>query len=460
MIKKVLIANRGEIALRIIRTCHEMGLRTVAVFSTADRDALHVRFADEAVCIGPPPSRESYLRPDRIISAVEVTGADAVHPGYGFLSENADFSAICEDHGVTFIGPPPETIRLMGDKSEAKATMDQAGVPTVPGSKGIVEDVKSGKRVAAEIGYPVMIKASAGGGGRGMRVVRTEDEFARQFSAARTEAEASFGNPDVYLEKFVVEPRHVEIQVLGDGQGNVIHFGERECSIQRRHQKLLEEAPSPVVDADLRRRMGEAAVAGSEAVNYTGAGTVEFLVDADRNFYFMEMNTRIQVEHPVTEEITDCDLIEYQIRVAMGENVRKRDVAMDGHAIECRINAENPFNRFSPSPGKITAFHPPGGHGVRVDTHAYGGYSIPQYYDSLVAKLIVRGRTRELAIRKMMRALDEFVIEGVHTTIPFHRQLMADSAFQAGEFTTGFLDTFELKDPGTGIDATQPVRGL
>lgn len=424
-----------------------MGLHTVAVFSTADRDALHVRFADEAVCIGPPSSKESYLKPDRIIAAVEVTGADAVHPGYGFLSENADFSAICADHDITFIGPPPETIRLMGDKSEAKETMQKAGVPTVPGSDGVIADVKEGKRIAAEIGYPVMIKASAGGGGKGMRVVRGEDDFARQFSAARTEAEAGFGNPDVYLEKFVTEPRHVEVQVLGDGRGHVIHYGERECSIQRRHQKLVEEAPSPIVDADLRERLGQAAVAGSEAVSYMGAGTVEFLVDADQNFYFMEMNTRIQVEHPVTEEITDSDLIEYQIRVAMGEEVRKQDIVMDGHAIECRINAENPFRKFSPSPGTITAFHPPGGHGVRVDTHAYAGYKIPQYYDSMIAKLIARGRTRDLAIRKMMRALDEFVIEGVQTTLPFHRQLMADARFQAGDFTTAFLESFELKEP-------------
>jgi len=445
VIKKVLIANRGEIALRIIRTCHEMGLKTVAVYSTADRDSLHVRFAGEAVCIGPPPSRESYLRPDRIISAVEVTGADAIHPGYGFLSENADFSAICADHGVKFIGPGQDTIRLMGDKSAAKDTMRKAGVPVVPGSDGIIENVKEGQGLAAEIGYPIMIKASAGGGGRGMRLVQTESEFPKLFAAARTEAESAFGNADVYLEKFVVEPRHVEIQILGDGKGNVIHFGERECSIQRRHQKLLEEAPSPIVDESLRRSMGEAAILGSEAVNYEGAGTVEFLVDADRNFYFMEMNTRIQVEHPVTEEVTDADLIEYQIRVAMGENVRRRNITIDGHAIECRINAEDPYRKFSPSPGEIETFHPPGGHGVRVDTHAYAGYTIPPYYDSLIAKLIVRGRTRELAIRKMVRALDEFVIEGVKTTIPFHRQLMTDPDFQTGNFTTRFLESFELK---------------
>ena len=426
-----------------------MGLKTVAVYSTADRDSLHVRFAGEAVCIGPPPSRESYLRPDRIISAVEVTGADAVHPGYGFLSENADFSAICADHGVKFIGPGQDTIRLMGDKAAAKDTMRKAGVPVVPGSDGIVENVKDGQRLAAEIGYPIMIKASAGGGGRGMRLVQSESEFPKLFAAARTEAESALGNADVYLEKFVLEPRHVEIQILGDGKGNVIHFGERECSIQRRHQKLIEEAPSPIVDESLRRSMGEAAILGSEAVNYEGAGTVEFLVDADRNFYFMEMNTRIQVEHPVTEEVTDADLIEYQIRVAMGENVRRRNVTIDGHAIECRINAEDPYRKFSPSPGEITTFHPPGGHGVRVDTHAYAGYTIPQYYDSLIAKLIVRGRTRELAIRKMVRALDEFVIEGVKTTIPFHRQLMTDPDFQTGNFTTRFLESFELKPEET-----------
>ncbi len=422
----------------------------MAVYSTADRDSLHVRFAGEAVCIGPPPSRESYLRPDRIIAAVEVTGADAVHPGYGFLAENADFSAICADHGVKFIGPSPDTIRLMGDKSAAKDTMRKAGVPVVPGSDGIIESMKDGQRLATEIGYPIMIKAAAGGGGRGMRLVQSETDFPRQFGAACSEAESAFGNPAVYVEKFVVHPRHVEIQVLGDGKGNVIHFGERECSIQRRHQKLLEEAPSPIVDESLRRSMGEAAVLGSEAVNYEGAGTVEFLLDAQRNFYFMEMNTRIQVEHPVTEEVTDTDLIEYQIRVAMGENVRRRDVTIEGHAIECRINAEDPFRKFSPAPGVITTFHPPGGHGVRVDTHTYAGYAIPQYYDSLIAKLIVRGRTRELAIRKMARALDEFVIEGVKTTIPFHRQLMMNEAFRSGNFDTRFLESFELQPEEEG----------
>ena len=443
--KKVLIANRGEIALRVIRTCHEMGLATVAVYSTADRDALHVRFAGEAVCIGPPPSRASYLKASALIAAAEVTGADAIHPGYGFLAENAEFAAICADHGLKFIGPSPETIRLMGDKSLAKETMQEAGVPVVPGSDGVVRSAKEGRRVAAEIGYPVIIKASAGGGGRGMRVVPEEAAFERAFQAARAEAEAGFGNPDVYVEKFVTEPRHVEIQLLGDGRGTTIHFGERECSIQRRHQKLVEEAPSPVVDAELRRRMGEAAIRGAEAVDYEGAGTVEFLLDASGDFYFMEMNTRIQVEHPVTEEVTGSDLIEYQVRVAMGENIRRREVEIDGAAIECRINAENPFKGFSPSPGTITAFHPPGGPGVRLDTHAYAGYVVPPHYDSLIAKLVVHARTRALAIRKMRRALDEFVIEGVRTTIPFHQQLMESEAFQAGEFDTRFLETFTLQ---------------
>lgn len=444
-IKKVLIANRGEIALRIIRTCHEMGIKTVAVYSTADRDSLHVRFADEAVCIGPPPSRDSYLRFDRILAAAEVTGADAIHPGYGFLAENADFSAICEDHDIKFIGPAPETIRMMGDKSLAKDTMRAAGVPVVPGSDGVVLDIKDAKKIADGIGYPVIVKASAGGGGKGMRMVKTAEDFEAAFKMASNEAEAAFGNGEVYIEKFVTAPRHVEIQVLGDGKGKVIHFGERECSIQRRHQKLLEESPSPIVDEDLRQRMGDAAIKGSQAVNYEGAGTVEFLVDADRNFYFMEMNTRIQVEHPVTEEVTDCDLIQYQIRVAMGESIISEPPPLEGHAIECRINAENPFRNFAPSPGKITTFHPPGGHGVRVDTHVYAGYVIPPNYDSMIAKLIVRGKTRELAINKALRALDEFVIEGVQTTIPFHAQLLRDPRFRAGDFDTRFLETFELK---------------
>jgi acetyl-CoA carboxylase, biotin carboxylase subunit len=444
-INKVLVANRGEIALRIIRTCHEMGIRTVAVYSTADRDSLHVRFADEAVCIGPPPSRDSYLRFDRILAAAEVTGSDAIHPGYGFLAENADFSAICEDHHIKFIGPSPETIRLMGDKSLAKDTMRDAGVPVVPGSDGEVADCAEGERIAAEIGYPVIVKASAGGGGRGMRVVQTAEDFAVQFATASNEALAAFGNGGVYVEKFVTGPRHVEIQILGDGRGNVSHFGERECSIQRRHQKLLEEAPSPILDPELRERMAEAAIRGAEAVLYEGAGTVEFLVDAERDFYFMEMNTRIQVEHPVTEEVTDSDLIEYQLRIAMGEEVTMSRHPMDGHAIECRINAENPYKGFAPSPGRITTFHPPGGHGVRVDTHVYSGYVIPPHYDSMIAKLIVRARTRDLAIRKARRALDEFVIEGVHTTIPFHQHLLRDPQFVAGDFDTQFLENFVLK---------------
>ncbi len=445
MIKKILIANRGEIALRIIRTCHEMGIDTVAVYSTADRDSLHVRFADEAVCIGPPAGRDSYLRFDRVIAAAEVTGADAIHPGYGFLAENPDFSAICEDHDIKFIGPPPETIRLMGDKSLAKATMAKAGVPVVPGSDGEVKDAREGAKVAKKIGYPVMVKASAGGGGRGMRLVWNAEDFETLFQTASSEALAAFGNGGCYIEKFVTGPRHIEIQILGDGKGNVIHFGERECSIQRRHQKLLEESPSPVVDRELRARMGEAAIKGAKAVNYEGAATVEFLVNDKGEFYFMEMNTRIQVEHPVTEEVADCDLVEYQIRVAMGEEINERDVILDGHAIECRINAEDPFNNFSPFPGTVQTFHPPGGHGVRVDTHVYAGYVIPPYYDSMIAKLIVRARTRNLAIQKMLRALDEFVIEGVKTTIPFHQQLLKDERFIQGDFDTQFLESFKLE---------------
>jgi acetyl-CoA carboxylase biotin carboxylase subunit len=446
-LRKVLIANRGEIALRVIRTCREMGLRTVAVYSTADRDGLHVRFADEAVCIGPPPSRESYLRFDRIISAAEVTGADAIHPGYGFLSENADFSAICEDHHIKFIGPAPETIRLMGDKSVAKDTMRAAGVPVVPGSDGVVESPKEARKLAAKMGYPVIIKASAGGGGKGMRVVWEEAELEQQFTTARTEAEAAFGDGSVYVEKYVSGPRHIEVQVVGDGRGRVIHFGERECSIQRRHQKLLEESPSPILDEALRQQMGEAAIRGAASVNYEGAGTIEFLVDDQRNFYFMEMNTRIQVEHPVTEEVTDTDLIAWQLRVAMGEALPTEAVRLDGHAIECRINAEDPFRNFAPSPGTITTFHPPGGHGVRMDTHVYAGYVIPPHYDSMIAKLIVRGKTRLAAIEKMRRALGECIIEGpgIRTTIPFHLQLLVNEDFRAGNFDTRFLERFELK---------------
>ena len=448
MLRKVLIANRGEIALRVIRTCQEMGIQTVAVYSTADRDSLPVRFADEAVCIGPAPSAKSYLHIPSIIAAAEVTGADAIHPGYGFLAENADFARTCADHDLTFIGPRPETISSMGDKSVAKETMQAAGVPVVPGSDGAVADVAEGPAAARDAGFPVMIKASAGGGGKGMRMARDEAEFEKLFVAASNEAQAAFGDGRIYIEKFVEEPRHVEIQLLGDGTGNVIHFGERECSIQRRHQKLLEEAPSPVVDEDLRQRMGQAAMAGAEAVKYAGAGTVEFLVDKNRDFYFMEMNTRIQVEHPVTEEVTDTDLIGWQLRVAAGETFDSGARALHGHSIECRINAEDPFRNFAPSPGTITGFHSPKGRGVRCDTHVFGGYTIPPHYDSLIAKLIVKDDTREKAIAKMQRALDEFIVEGVKTTVPFHQQLLRDERFRAGDFDTKFLERFELEKEG------------
>ena len=447
MIKKVLIANRGEIALRIIRTCREMGLQTVAVYSTADRDTLAVKFADEAVCIGPAPSAKSYLHIPSIIAAAEVTGADAIHPGYGFLAENAEFARICQDHDLTFIGPRPETISSMGDKSVAKDTMRAAGVPVVPGSAGAVATVAEGLAAAREAGFPVMIKASAGGGGKGMRMASNEAEFEKLFVAAGTEAMNGFGDDRLYIEKFVEEPRHIEIQLVGDGQGSVVHFGERECSIQRRHQKLLEEAPSPIVDADLRRRMGEAAIAGAAAVNYRGAGTVEFLVDKNRDFYFMEMNTRIQVEHPVTEEVTNTALIEWQLRVAAGETIDSGNKSLQGHAIECRINAEDPFRNFAPSPGTITAFHSPKGRGVRCDTHVYAGYTVPPTYDSMIAKLIVHDTTRERAIAKMLRALDEFIIEGLKTTVPFHQQLLQDPRFVAGDFDTKFLERFELTPP-------------
>ena len=442
--KKVLIANRGEIALRVLRTCQEMGLSTVAVYSTADRDSLPVRFADEAVCIGPPPSSDSYLRIDRIIAAAEVTGADAIHPGYGFLAESADFSAVCQDHNLTFIGPTPDTIRLMGDKNRAKQTMVEAGVPTVPGSGGLIEDDATAKRVAEEIGYPVIIKASAGGGGRGMRIAESSDDLLRQLDIAKTEAGSAFGNDDVYIEKLIQEPRHIEIQVVGDGQGNVMHFGERECSIQRRHQKLIEEAPSPAVDESLRDRMGNAAVKAAEAVNYRSAGTVEFLLDKNGDFYFMEMNTRIQVEHPVTEEITGVDLIAMQVEIADGSKLQKKDLVLNGHSIECRINAEDPFKGFRPSPGKIEAFHSPKGRGVRVETHVFAGYVIPPFYDSMIAKLIVHAENRPMAISKMKRALGELIVEGVHTTAPFHAQVMDDPRFISGNFDTSFLEDFTL----------------
>ena len=444
MFKKVLIANRGEIALRVVRVCKQFGIKTVAVYSTADRDSLHVRFADEAVCIGPPNSRESYLKIPRIIAAAEITGADAIHPGYGFLAENAAFAEICDSSGITFIGPTPEMISAMGDKAVAKETMKNAGVPVVPGSEGVVKTAGEGLEIARAIGLPVIIKAVAGGGGRGMRIVREDSEFETAFKIAQHEAEQGFNNPDVYIEKYVDQPRHVEIQVFGDRHGNVIHFGERDCSVQRRHQKLIEEAPSPVVDDELRTRMGEAAVRGCKSVNYLNAGTVEFLVDKDRNFYFMEMNTRIQVEHPVTEQVTGHDLIKLQFRVAAGERLPKKKIVPRGHAIECRVNAEDPAAGFRPSPGRIKDFHIPGGFGVRVDTHAYTDYVVPPYYDSLIAKLIVYAQTREGAIQKMAGALEEFVIEGIKTTVPFHRQVMADERFRSGKFDTSFLETFQF----------------
>ncbi|PHN05077.1 acetyl-CoA carboxylase biotin carboxylase subunit [Flavilitoribacter nigricans] len=446
MFNKILIANRGEIALRIIRTCREMGIKTVAVYSTADRESLHVRFADEAVCIGPPSSTESYLSIPKIMAAVEITNADAVHPGYGFLAENADFAEVCAEYGIKFIGPTPEQIRKMGDKITAKETMIKAGVPVVPGSEGLVKDVKHGLKIAEEIGYPVIIKATAGGGGKGMRVIWKAENFEDQWNKARQEAKASFGNDGIYIEKFVEEPRHIEFQIVGDQKGKVVHLSERDCSIQRRHQKLVEECPSPFMTDELRKAMGDAAVRAGEAINYEGVGTIEFLVDKYRNFYFMEMNTRIQVEHPVTEEVIDHDLIKEQIKIAAGERITGGNYYPTGHAIECRINAEDPFNDFRPSPGQIQSFHSSKGHGVRVDTHVYAGYKIPPYYDSMIAKLICRARTREECITKMERALDEFIIEGVKTTVPFHSRLMKDENFRKGDFHTGFLNDFDLSE--------------
>jgi acetyl-CoA carboxylase, biotin carboxylase subunit len=445
MFKKILIANRGEIALRIIRTCKEMGIRTVAIYSSADRDSLHVRFADEAVCIGPPPSSESYLNVPRIMAAVEITDADAIHPGYGFLSENAAFAEVCKSYGIKFIGPTPDQIRAMGDKITAKETMLKAGVPCVPGTPGLLTDVKSGKKLAAEIGYPVILKATAGGGGKGMRIVWKEEDFEDQWDTARREAKASFSNDGIYMEKYIEEPRHIEIQVAGDQFGRACHLSERDCSIQRRHQKLVEESPSPFMTPELREKMGEAAIKACNAINYEGVGTIEFLVDKYRNFYFMEMNTRIQVEHTVTEEVIDFDLIKEQIKIAAGKPISGKNYFPEMHAIECRINAEDPFNDFRPSPGKIHSFHSPKGHGIRVDTHVYAGYTIPQYYDSMIAKLIVRARTREEAILKMERALDEFVVEGIKTTVPFHQRLMRNEDFKAGNFHTGFLNTWDFK---------------
>jgi len=446
LIKKILIANRGEIALRIIRACREMGIATVAVFSEADRDSLHVRFADEAICIGPAASRESYLNIPRLLSAAEITNADAIHPGYGFLAENAGFADICISSGLTFIGPRPEMITAMGDKAFAKDTMRKAGVPVVPGSDGIISDFAAAKALVRTTGYPVIVKASAGGGGRGMRIVRHDDEFENAFNTARSEAENAFGNADVYIERYLEEPRHIEIQILGDSHGNVIHLGERDCSVQRRHQKLIEESPSPAVSPELRERMGAAAVKGARSVKYLGAGTVEFLLDKDESFYFMEMNTRIQVEHPVTEFVSGFDLIKAQIDIANGKRLQRKKVAVHGHSIECRINAEDPQHNFRPSPGKITGLHFPGGPGVRIDSHAYVGYSIPPDYDSLVAKIIVYAATRDEAIEKMRGALDECVIEGIHTTIPFQKKVMRDARFRSGRFDTKFLDGFEYKD--------------
>lgn len=447
MFKKILIANRGEIALRVIRTCREMGIKTVAVYSKADRESLHVRFADEAVCIGEAPSKDSYLNIPRIISAAEITNADAIHPGYGFLSERAEFSSICHDYGIKFIGPSPAMIDAMGDKSTAKDTMKKAGVPTIPGSDGLLSSVEEGMELAKEIKYPVIVKATAGGGGKGMRIINDESEFQKAWDDAKREAAAAFGNDGLYLEKFVEEPRHIEIQVVGDQYGKVCHLSERDCSIQRRHQKLLEETPSPIVSQELRERMGAAAIKGAQAINYEGAGTIEFLVDKYGDFYFMEMNTRIQVEHPITEEVTDYDLIKEQIKVAAGVPISGKNYFPKMYAMECRINAEDPINGFRPSPGKITNLHMPGGHGVRIDSHVYAGYTIPPNYDSMIAKVITSGQSREEVITRMKRALQEFVIEGIKTTIPFHIKLMDNPTFRSGKFTTKFLETsFDFSD--------------
>jgi acetyl-CoA carboxylase, biotin carboxylase subunit len=445
MFKKILIANRGEIALRVIRTCREMGIKTVAVYSTADKDSLHVKFADEAVCIGKPASADSYLNIPHIMAAAEITNADGIHPGYGFLAENARFAEICGEHGIKFIGPTPAMINSMGDKITAKETMIKAGVPVVPGGGGLLENTDEAKVIAHEIGYPVILKATAGGGGKGMRVVWNESEMERAYDSAKAEAAASFKNDGIYMEKFVEEPRHIEIQVAGDQYGTVCHLSERDCSIQRRHQKLVEESPSPFMTRELRYKMGEAAIKAASAIHYESVGTIEFLVDKHRNFYFMEMNTRIQVEHCVTEEVVNFDLIKEQIKIAAGETISGVNYEPQGHAIECRINAEDPYNDFRPSPGKITTLHQPGGHGIRVDSHVYAGYTIPPYYDSMIAKIIAVARTRSEAIDTMHRALTEYVIEGVKTTIPFHLQLMKDENFRSGNFNTKFLDGFKMK---------------
>jgi len=445
MFKKILIANRGEIALRVIRTCKEMGIKTVAVYSKADEESLHVKFADEAVCIGPAPSSESYLKISNIIAAAEITNADAIHPGYGFLSENAKFSKICEEHNIKFIGASEDMISKMGDKATAKSTMKAAGVPCVPGSDGIIQDFEACKKIALKTGYPVMLKATAGGGGKGMRAVWKEEDLKAAWDSARQESKAAFANDDMYMEKLIEEPRHIEIQIVGDSKGKACHLSERDCSVQRRHQKLTEEVPSPFMTKALRKKMGNAAVKAAEYIGYEGAGTVEFLVDKHRNFYFMEMNTRIQVEHPITEQVIDFDLIREQILVAAGVKISGKNYEPKLHSIECRINAEDPFNDFRPSPGKITTLHAPGGHGVRLDTHVYAGYIIPPNYDSMIAKLITTAQTREEAINKMKRALDEFVIEGIKTTIPFHRQLMEHPDYIDGNYTTKFMEDFKIK---------------
>ncbi|MFN4911168.1 MAG: acetyl-CoA carboxylase biotin carboxylase subunit [Flavobacteriales bacterium] len=444
MFKKILVANRGEIAMRVIRTCKEMGIKTVAVYSTADKDSLPVRFADEAVCIGPPVSAKSYLSIPNIISAAEITNADAIHPGYGFLSENEKFSRVCQEHGIKFIGALPEQIAAMGDKATAKATMINAGVPCIPGSEGLLKDLEDARENAKRIKYPVILKATAGGGGKGMRIVWKEEDLEGAWDSARQEAGAAFGNDGVYMEKFIEEPRHIEIQIAGDQYGNACHLSERDCSIQRRHQKLVEETPSPFMTPELRDKMGEAAIKAAKAVKYEGVGTVEFLVDKNRDFYFMEMNTRIQVEHTITEEVINYDLVKEQIKLAAGEKISGKNYTPLLHAIQCRINAEDPFNDFRPSPGKITDYHSPGGHGVRIDTHVYAGYSIPPNYDSMISKLIVVAQTREEAILKMKRALDEYIVQGVKTTIPFHQKLMTDPKFIEGDFTTKFMETFVL----------------
>ncbi len=443
MFKKILIANRGEIALRVIRTCKEMGIKTVAVYSTADKDSLPVRFADEAVCIGPPPSTDSYLSIPNIIAAAEITNADAIHPGYGFLSENSKFSRVCQEHNIKFIGASPEQIDGMGDKANAKATMIAAGVPCIPGSDGLLKDLNDAKKVAKTIKYPVILKATAGGGGKGMRIVWKEEDMEAAWDSTRAEAKAAFANDGIYMEKFIEEPRHIEIQIAGDQYGNACHMSERDCSIQRRHQKLVEETPSPFMTKELRKKMGAAAIKATKAVNYEGVGTVEFLVDKNRDFYFMEMNTRIQVEHTITEEVINFDLIKEQIKIAAGDKISGKNYEPQLHAIQCRINAEDPQNDFRPSPGTITSYHSPGGHGIRIDTHVYAGYSIPPNYDSMIAKLIVVAQTREEAITKMKRALGEYIIEGIKTTIPFHIKLMEDESFNKGVFTTKFMETFE-----------------